>query len=127
MSADTVVLTVPARDEYARTVRMTAGALLSRTGASVDLLDDVRMAVEEAFIYACRIGGLDERIAFEFVLSPDSLSVTVGPLAQPGADAGDDAVENYSRFILDAVCDEFGACDLEGDPYIRLLKLLPEG
>ena len=54
---DHVKLTVPARDEFARTVRMTAAALAGRMGMSLDDVDDVRIAVEEAFVFAVgRVG-----------------------------------------------------------------------
>ena len=49
---DRITLTVPSRSEYARTVRMTAAALASRMGMSFDDVEDVRMAAEEAFVYA---------------------------------------------------------------------------
>jgi hypothetical protein len=45
--------TVPSRAEYAKAVRMTASALVSRMGATYDDLDDVRIAAEELFVYAC--------------------------------------------------------------------------
>ena len=54
MASDRIVLTVPAREEYARTVRMTAVALVGRLGVPIDLVDDVRIAVEEAYVFAVR-------------------------------------------------------------------------
>lgn len=53
MSTERITLTVPARAEFAKTVRMTASALVGRTGMTYDEVDDVRMAAEEAFVYAC--------------------------------------------------------------------------
>ena len=128
MAVDTVTLTVPARDEYARTVRMTAVAVLGRSGVSVDALDDVRIAVEEAYIYACELGGVDDVITFEFALDDDTLGVKVGPLVNaPDEDDVGDSSDRYARFILESVCDEFEPCE-EGQAYfVRFSKHLARG
>ncbi len=126
MAADRIVLTIPAQDEYARTVRMTAVALVSRN-ASIDLLDDVRIAVDEAFIHVCELSGHGGEITFEFIIDEKTLDVRVGPLAAPqDEDAIEAAQSRYSRFILESVCDEFETCDEEGAVYLRLKKRLSE-
>jgi hypothetical protein len=55
---DRVVLSVPARGEYARTVRLAAAELAARTGMTIDDADDVKLAVEEAFVFACARDGV---------------------------------------------------------------------
>ena len=50
--AETTVLEVPPLPRYARVVRMTAANLAVIAGMNVDEVDDVRMAAEEAFVYA---------------------------------------------------------------------------
>ena len=40
MATDRITLTVPAKSEYAKTVRMTAAALVSRMGMNFDEVDD---------------------------------------------------------------------------------------
>ena len=129
MGNDTVTLSVPARDEYARTVRMTAVTLAGRAGASMDTIDDVRIAVEEAFIYACGIGSGDERMTFEFSIAEGRLGVRVGPLAdRPEAGVSDDEPQDrYARFILESVCDEFDTRREDTDVYILLSKQLADG
>ena len=61
--AETTVLEVPPLPRYARAVRMTAANLAVIAGMNVDEVDDVRMAAEEAFVYACATGvdGLPSR------------------------------------------------------------------
>jgi serine/threonine-protein kinase RsbW len=120
MGKDRVTLTVPARGEYARTVRMTAAELAARLGMSYDEVDDVRMAAEEAFVYACDCAGETADVTFTFILDEGVLHVEVGPLplccAPDGT--GHAASESYAEFILQSVCDEFaiehdaGACTL---------------
>lgn len=107
MHSDLITLTVPARGEYAKTVRMTAAELASRLGMSYDEVDDVRMAAEEAFVYAC--GCLDEsgHITFAFEVSPGTLGVSVGPLPGACEPTSGSREEGYAEFILRSVCDEF--------------------
>lgn len=119
MGKDRVTLTVPARGEYARTVRMTAAELAARLGMSYDEVDDVRMAAEEAFVYACECAGDAPEVTFVFVLTDHELHVEVGPLPLCCASEGSRAAsESYAEFILRSVCDEFaiehdaGACRL---------------
>jgi len=78
MALDQVSLIVPARSEYAKTVRLTAAELGSRLGMSYDDVDDVRMATEEAFVYASACVGESEPIGFTFTVAEDELTVLVG-------------------------------------------------
>jgi len=119
MASDRITLTVPARGEYAKTVRMTAAELASRLGMSFDEVDDVRIAAEEAFVYAAECVGPDGEIPFVFTVRAGSLDIDVGPLAgcHPEGEAPETS-EGYAEFILRAVCDDFsvehgaGACML---------------
>jgi serine/threonine-protein kinase RsbW len=120
MSGDTVTLTVPAREEYARTVRMTAVAMVGRTGASVDQLDDIRIAVEEAFIYASELHEDEPQVTFEFRQEGDVFELKVGPLHGRAAEAGPGMSDRYARFLLESVCDEFETCDEAAGSYLRL-------
>ena len=124
MAADKITLTVPARDEYARTVRMTAATLVARSEASIDLHDDIRIAVEEAYIYACELGASKDQLTFEFSLDESSVDVRIGPIDVPADMTPDPAADHYSHFILESVCDEFETLTEEGAMYIRLVKRL---
>lgn len=107
MASDRITLTVPARGEYAKTVRMTAAELASRLGMSYDEVDDVRIAAEEAFVYASGCVGEDEDVTFRFTIDAGSLEIVIGPMpGHPGS--GEPGVsEGYAEFILQSVCDEF--------------------
>jgi serine/threonine-protein kinase RsbW len=107
MTNDVITLTVPARGEYAKSVRMTAAELASRIGMSYDEVDDVRMAADEAFVFAA--GCLDETasITFEFEVTGDGLAISVGPFPYSAEYAEGAAPGGYAAFILESVCDEF--------------------
>jgi len=117
-----VVLTVPARGEYARVVRLCAAELASRAGMNIDDVDDVKLAVEEAFVFAAE-HMTDGEMTFTFHAEPEGLDLLVGPLPEECAhDTGGDAGERYARFILEAVCDEFEVFTHDSACFLRLVK-----
>lgn len=123
MSSNCVKLTVPARSEYAKTVRMTAAELASRTGMSYDDVDDVRMAAEEAFVFACSHVEVGADITFTFDIGADGLAIAVGPLPErAGGDTAEESADRYAAFILEAVCDEFEVQQGDGTCTLALLK-----
>ena len=50
-----ITLSLAADPSLARLVRMTAANVAALSSMSVDRVEDVRMAAEEAFIYACSV------------------------------------------------------------------------
>ncbi len=122
---DRIVLTVPARGDYARPVRMTAAELASRMGMSLDDVDDVRIAVEEAFVFVSGHAGEGSEVTFTFSLDDASLEVlaAAGQAACVGF-TDDDAGSRYARFILESVCDEFELVETKDECRLRLVKRL---
>jgi len=125
MPADRITLTIPSRAEYAKAVRMTASALVSRTGATYDDLDDVRIAAEELFVYACDHADEDTEVTIEFLIDDEDVSMSVR-LPQGTRATGEDAERRaaYATFILQSVCDHYElSSDLEGQ-YLKVRKRL---
>ncbi|MCX8007591.1 MAG: ATP-binding protein [Coriobacteriia bacterium] len=124
MAAELVSLSVPARGEYARTVRMAASELAVRLGMPYDDIEDVRMAADEAFVYACSRTGPAGTVVFTFEVTNDALTMCVGPIAAD-ADAEsplDDAPGKYASFILEAVCDTFVVEKGDEGARLRMVK-----
>lgn len=100
-------LSVPAEPQFARTVRMLAANLAVLEGMSVDVVEDMRMAAEECFVWCCATKPESVEIAFslsdgfkaEFSLGEASL-------------VEDSQAATYAELILAAVCDEY-SCDAE--------------
>jgi serine/threonine-protein kinase RsbW len=119
---DRVALSVPARGEFARMLRLASAELAVRAGMNIDDVDDVRLAVEEAFVYACGRVGVGE-LTFSFALAQGSIELLLGPLPgvaddEESAEAGD----RYARFILESVCDEYELIERDGSSFVRLVK-----
>ena len=125
MSADRITLSIPSRAEYAKAVRMTASALVSRMGATYDDLDDVRIAAEELFVYACDHADDDSQITIEFVLDDEMVHMAVRlPQGRRATDEEAERRAAYATFILQSVCDHYElSSDLEGQ-YLKITKLL---
>ena len=123
MAIDRITLTVPAKSEYAKTVRMTAAALVSRMGMNFDDVEDVRMAAEEAFVYAVDTLPEDAEVRFEFSVTDDELKIDV-PLGSedPSSDEEADRRAAYATFILESVCDSYGFESDEDGAHLRLTK-----
>jgi len=119
--ASRVVLTVPALDEYARTVRITAAELAARAEMSLDCIEDVRLAVEEAFVFSSeRADG--PSLTFAFLVEPGTITLEVTPLSAPPVDEEPDRGERYARFILESICDEFELVAGDGTCTLRIVK-----
>ena len=107
MPEQIVRLSVPARPDYARTVRMMAANLAVVCNMSVDDVEDVRMAAEEGFVYSCATAPESCDVTFELSEAQVRASFSLG--AEP-VDTGDDAL-GLAELLLSAVCDEHGLSD----------------
>lgn len=117
---DVIMLRIPPSARYARLVRMSAANIATIGGFAVDEVDDVRMAAEEAFVYACATGVSGE-MTIEFRLAPGALEMV---FELGGEHVSEDEAEPslvYSALILDAMCDECHIND-DGDAHMRLVK-----
>ena len=103
----TVTLSVPAEAVYARTVRMTAANLAVVLDLDVDTVEDLRIAAEEGFVFACATGPEVVDVSFELGEDEVGMSFTLGDADPEEADAELDLVE----LLLAAVCDDFCITD----------------
>lgn len=102
-----IELSLACDPHLARLVRMTAANVAMLSSMSVERIEDIRMAAEEAFIYACAatageplaiaFSADDEGISMAFTLSADEFP-------EP---AEDDPTSTYADLILGSVCDSY--------------------
>ena len=103
MDPQPIRLSVPASPEYARPVRMLAASLASVGGMSVDDVEDLRMAAEEGFVYACATGLSTVDASFAVAERSVAIDFSLGADAPPA----DDPSLSYAELLLGAVCDLF--------------------
>lgn len=123
MGKDRIAMTVPAKGEYAKTLRMTAAQLAGRMGMTYDDVDDVRIAAEEAFVYASDTIPDGGSIDVVFTLDDDALEIEVS--LGPGLRLDDEDAERrtaYATFILQSVTDRFELSSDEDGAHLRVLK-----
>ncbi len=104
MSQQVVSLSVPAQPLFARSVRMMAANLAVVSNMDVDDVEDLRMAAEEGFVYACATKPAVCDIVFELHESSIVMTFTLGDTIS----ADDDALQ-YANLLLSAICDEYDA------------------
>ena len=113
-------LTLPPDARYARVVRMTAANLASIADLTVEDVDDVRMAAEEAFVYACATG-VNGRLEIDFSVGDGQIEMvfSLGD-AMVSEDEAEPALA-YAALLLDALCD---SCEITDAPQavMRLTK-----
>ncbi len=124
MRSDRVTLTVPAKSEYARTVRLLAAELAGRMGMTYDEVDDVRIAAEEAFVFACARVPYGDDVAFTFAIEGPTLAVSVGPVPNVAGAAEEEGepLDRYALFILESVCDSTELDEGPGSCTLRVTK-----
>ena len=115
-----VCLTVQADPSFARLVRMTASNVAMLSSMSVDRIEDIRMAAEEAFIYACSTEpGADLSISFDVDSEHVGMTFELGHVAfaEPSEE---DPTSAYVDLILGVVCDSY---EKREDPATLVLML----
>ncbi|MDO5119365.1 MAG: ATP-binding protein [Coriobacteriales bacterium] len=105
MNSEYVRLSVPAEASYARVVRMTASSLAVLADMGVDDVEDVRMAAEEGFVYACATA--PEVCDVTFTISDNEVCIDY-LLGDVDAEDDDETDLDLIEALLFAVCDDFG-------------------
>ncbi len=113
---------MPVKKEYARLLRLMVSGVASRMNFDLDSVDDLKIAVEEAYLMAMR-GKVNSPLKASFHLMADRLQITFSGTTQLQASA-EDQKENFGNFILDAVVDEMEISQPNTDFNIRMVKYL---
>lgn len=100
-----VSLRLEAKPALARLVRMTAANVAVLSSMSVDRVEDLRMAAEEAFVFACScIPG--QTVTVDFDADDQHVGMTFDMGSAPISESDDSACA-YADLILASVCDSY--------------------
>jgi serine/threonine-protein kinase RsbW len=103
-NVDKVEISFPAKEEYARLLRLTASGIAARMNFSVDGLDDLKIGLDEAFVMAVNDPETDYFDAV-FQIYPNRLEVVVAGLGK--VKSFEDRMSSKFGFsILDSVMDK---------------------
>lgn len=114
-----VALRVPASDRHLFLLRTTVAGIAGREDFTLDEIDDLRMAVEEAGAQLLRHGPRD---GLELRVEARGDTIVVEVSAELGEGALDMDPESFSYMILDALSDELAMEDRSGRSAIRFTK-----
>lgn len=103
-SAQTIELRLPAHPRYARCVRMIAANIAVVCDMSVDDVEDLRMAAEEAFVYSCSTSAQTCLISVHVSDMRVCMDVSLGKEEFHNS-YGEDV--SLVEMMLEAVCDSF--------------------
>ncbi len=113
---------LPIKKEFARLLRLMVSGVASRMNFDLDAVDDLKIAVEEAYIIAMR-RKVSSSLKAVFDMQTERLVMNFSGSTE-SALGKDDQKENFGNFILDAVVDEM-QIDQDGkDLTISMVKYL---
>jgi serine/threonine-protein kinase RsbW len=117
---DTVVLTLPASSAYLSVLRTATAGLAARLQFTLDEIEDLRIAVDEACAMLLAGGeSIDDDLVCRFELSADRITVTVSvPAATPALPSRD----TFAWQVLTALAGAVEASVAEGLLTIQLTK-----
>ena len=101
---DSVEMNVPARKEYARLIRLAVAGIASRMNFTVDSLEDLKMAIDEAYVIALD-DPVQEVFNVAFFIHSDRLEILVPGLGSAET-LQDELLQKFGFSILNSVMDK---------------------
>jgi anti-sigma regulatory factor (Ser/Thr protein kinase) len=119
-NVDRIEMSFPARKEYARLLRLVASGIASRMDFSFDGLDDLKIGLEETFVFAMNDSSR-ERFDIVFEIYSDRLEVLVTGL-ETIEDLEDQMSSKFGFSILDSVMDKIEWINTGDSSRLKLVK-----
>lgn len=121
-----VVVTVPARAEFAHVLRTVVASVGSRRDLSYDDLDDLRIAIDEACAYLLDLGATAGSITMRVVTTEEGIEATVTIDGDGGSVWPPDRLDHSLAWqVLSGLSDEVRFERSGGMPSIRVVKRGP--
>jgi serine/threonine-protein kinase RsbW len=120
---DVVLLAVPASGAYLGLLRTAAASLASRLQFTLDEIEDLRIAVDEACAILLAVAAIDTELACRFTVNDNAL--TVETAVEAGTSVRLPAGESFAWQVLSALTDEVAAEVTGARVMIRLTKRRP--
>jgi serine/threonine-protein kinase RsbW len=124
-AADVVLLAVPASGAWLGVLRTATASLASRLSFTLDEIEDLRIAVDEACAILLALASLDAALSCRFTVTEDALTVDATvPIDNPSS-VRLPTGESFAWQVLSALADDVAA-KVENDLVcIRLTKRRP--
>jgi serine/threonine-protein kinase RsbW len=119
MSTDHVEMRVPASGAYISVLRAAAAGLAARLDFTIDDIEDLRIAVDEACAVILPLAETDARLSARFDLEPGRLQVAV---SVPSAATEPPSRNTFAWTVLTALAGEVDASVNDGTVTLTLRK-----
>jgi serine/threonine-protein kinase RsbW len=117
---DVVVLVVPASSSYLAVLRTATAGLAARLGMTLDEIEDLRIAVDEACAILLPIAATGSDVTCTFHVTPAALNIDVAvPVVRGGVLPGS---QSFAWQVLTALAGEVNPEHVDGNAIIRLIK-----
>jgi serine/threonine-protein kinase RsbW len=126
-SADIVLLAVPASGAWLGVLRTATASLASRLQFTLDEIEDLRIAVDEACAILLALASLDAVLSCRFTVTDDALTVDATVPADNPASVRLPSGESFAWQVLSALTDDVAAWVEDDLVCIRLHKRRPNG
>ncbi|MGH8861343.1 MAG: ATP-binding protein [Jatrophihabitantaceae bacterium] len=118
---DVVEVRVPADGAYAATLRLMAAGLAARCDLTVDDIEDLRLAVDEACALLLPHARPESTMVARFELATGRLAVTTSVASPDATDASPDR-SGFAWSVLSALASEVDVVGTEGQLSITVTK-----
>jgi serine/threonine-protein kinase RsbW len=108
-TADVVLLAVPASGAWLGVLRTATASLASRLQFTLDEIEDLRIAVDEACAILLALASLDAVLSCRFTVTEDALSVDASVPSDNPATVRLPSNESFAWQVLSALTDEVAA------------------
>lgn len=103
MTSRSVKVRIPPDSEFVPLLRTTVAGIAAREAFTLEEVDDLRMAVEEAAVLLLRRGG-KESLTLDVTISEEGLEAALSTAADSGGEPVDEG--SFSWMILSALADK---------------------
>jgi serine/threonine-protein kinase RsbW len=123
--ADVVLLAVPASGAWLGVLRTATASLASRLQFTLDEIEDLRIAVDEACAILLALASLDAVLSCRFTVTGDALTVDATVPTDNPASVRLPSGESFAWQVLSALTDDVSARTENDTVTIRLTKRRP--
>jgi len=125
-SADVVLLAVPASGAWLGVLRTATASLASRLQFTLDEIEDLRIAVDEACAILLALASLDAVLSCRFTVTSHALTVDASVPTDNAVGVRLPSGESFAWQVLSALADEVSATVDGHQASIRLTKRRPK-
>lgn len=117
-----IALTVPANPDLLHLLRTVVATVAARAEYSIDEIEDLRLAVDEAGAYLLTVTPAPSQLTLKVIPNPTSITALVVSDSKTEAWPAAGAKEGLSWKVLSALSDEAEFISESGSPGVRMIK-----